>query len=101
MRQSSSRSKQQTGAWTLWSGFSTGSQQKALLQELQGKSRPCGTGNNPLKTAPPDRAQGSTSGGTHRVEDEDVSVMQDVGHHHLGGAEVRQRLIFTQVVYFG
>lgn len=42
LRRSSSRSRQQTGAWTLWSGFSGGSQQKALLQELQGKSRPCG-----------------------------------------------------------
>lgn len=40
VKQSSSRSRQQIGAWTLWSGFSTGSQQNALLQELQGKSRP-------------------------------------------------------------
>lgn len=47
---SSSRSKQQSGAWTLWSALSRGSQQKALLQELQGKSRPCGGRNDPLKT---------------------------------------------------
>ncbi|TNN83299.1 hypothetical protein EYF80_006280 [Liparis tanakae] len=39
-RRSSRRSRQQTGAWTRRSG-SSGSQQKARLQELQGKSRPC------------------------------------------------------------
>lgn len=68
-------------------GSSRGSQQKALLQELQGKSRPCGGGGQPGEEDIDPAPVQPLAALTHCVQDEDMSVLQYISCNHLRAAE--------------